>query len=228
MDDGRVWTPVERRRRWSAQACEAALYVERWLLGPDGPAVGASGVEDFELGLDDEVAGALVHVLTELPRAERAAFADRFYDERDDREARHVTRSPEQRLAAGAAIALLVVDLTRSAELAGPRVVDLLVGAAQGDDVSAVPDLVQQELRKVVARIRLDVELEDERDPRSAACTAVVEAIDPSGGTIDLYEILGRATWAQLHARGANAALRFLLAVDGIFASLAAREWAAG
>ena len=66
--------PVERRRRWSAQAFEAALFVERWHRR-DGPSVGWSGLEDFELGLDDEVAGALVHVLTELPRAERAAFA---------------------------------------------------------------------------------------------------------------------------------------------------------
>ncbi|HYZ78525.1 MAG TPA: hypothetical protein VE596_14250 [Gaiellaceae bacterium] len=49
--------------------------------------------------------------------------------------------------------------------LRSERVLDLLRGAAQGDDLTRAPEPAVSDLRKTIARIRLDVELVETREP---------------------------------------------------------------
>ena len=168
------------------------------------------------LAVEPELAHALVLVLSELDGRERLPFADCFYAERGRDTASETPLGVGARVAAAAAIVLLVVDLTESPDLLGMRVLDALDGAAQGDDSSALSEPALQELRKAVARVRLDVDLEDESDPRAAASIAVVETIDPASGAVDLQEILCRAAWASLQSGGRARALAVLLAADRI------------
>jgi hypothetical protein len=71
-------------------------------------------------------------------------------------------------------------DLAES-ELQNDRIVDLLQGAAQGDNLTSTPKPAVRELRRVIAKIRFDVELEDLTDPRGAASQAIAEVLDPAG-----------------------------------------------
>jgi hypothetical protein len=164
------------------------------------------------LGLEPELAHALVLVLNRLPAAERAPFAERFYDSRRS----SIDAAEATPLRAAAGVALLVAPLSEHADLTGTRVLDLLQGAAQGDDLSRTPETVLAELRKTVARVRLDLDLEDEDDPRAAAAIAVVETIDPSSGVVPLQEVVVRAAWAAVRSWEPERVLEFLLQVDAL------------
>jgi hypothetical protein len=163
------------------------------------------GAEFLDLG--PEVAHALVLALSSLPDELRPGLAERFYEERrPPREARPA-------LAAAATAALAVAELTGRADLQSERVVDLLTAAAQGDDLSVTSEPAQVEVAKAVARARLDLSLENELSAQSAATTAVIEVLDPSGGVVSLQEVLLRATWAALRSWAPGRVVDLLLAV---------------
>lgn len=182
------------------------------LLGthPDFPDV----ADLLELG--EEVAHALVLVLSRLPKQQRRAFADAFYASRPG------TRwspwasqgSPEDVRARAARVALLVVELAGRPELAGERIVDLLVGAAQGDDLTRTPEPAVAEFRRTIAAIRLDVDVEDLAGPRAAAATAVLEVLDPSSEVVALQEVVARAAFAAVESWDPPRVLTFLRDVD--------------
>ena len=115
---------------------------------------------------------------------------------------------------------LLVLDVANEDELFGERIVDLLHGAAQGDDPSRTPEVALAEVRKAVARIRLDVDHDDPGSGQGAAALALAEVLDPSSETVDVQEVLARASLATAEHRTAPGALAFLLEVDRLVASL--------
>ena len=165
------------------------------------------------LELDPAFAHAFVLVLSQLPAAARLRFAAEFYSQRSRR---HYIASDPDPMKVAPATALLVLGLAEHPALSSERLLDLLHGAAQGDDPSLTPEVALGELRKIVARIRLDVELDDPNDPRAAAATAVVETIDPSSGVVPLQEVLVRAAWAAVHSWEPPRVLEFLLEVDAL------------
>src|SRR6476620_268103 len=86
------------------------------------------------LSADALLSHALALSLSRLPVEARRGFADAFYAERRSRRpAWSHPLPPRERLARAASIALLVADLADTDGL-GERVLDLLQGAAQGDD----------------------------------------------------------------------------------------------
>lgn len=163
-----------------------------------------------------EVAHALALVVARLPVASRRPFADRFYaaPRGGFREAPADERG---RLALAAAVALRALPLAGRGDLASERIRDLLEGARQGDDLALTPDTALAEVRKAVARVRLDLELEDPEDPRAAAAIAVVEVLDPSSGAVALQEIVARTAWAAVATWEPGRVLELLLALDGLF-----------
>jgi hypothetical protein len=162
------------------------------------------------LELDAGFAHAFVLVLSQLPEAARRPFAQSFYAQR----ARTTTTERYDPLSVGAAVGLLILELTEQPDLQAPRIVDLLEGAAQGDDPALTPEPALAEIRKIVARIRLDLDLEDESAPHAAAAIAVAELLDPSSGMVPLQEVVVRAAWAAVRSWGPANVLRFLLDVD--------------
>jgi hypothetical protein len=170
------------------------------------------------LDLEEELAHALVLVLSRIPAALRRQLADAFYERR----ARGwvLPRDPRVRLQAAARIALLVLELA-GPELQDERVADLLQGLAQGDDLTRTPATAVEQLAKTVARVRFDVELEDLTDPRAAAAHAVVEVLDPASEVVSLQAVLARAAWAAVESREREGALAFLLDAERVFADLA-------
>lgn len=215
-----AWWSERPRRTPAEYVCELAA-ARLWRSETDPFVKTSPEIEETSetfLHLGKELAHALVIVLRELPRAERRSFAEKFYRRRKRGSEWEIT-GPATELSRAAAIALLVVELTEHPDLRGMRIVDLLTALAQGDDLSSTPDAVVAEIRKIVARIRLDVELEDELDPRSAAATAIVEVIDPSGGAVALQEVLVRAAWAVVKTWEAERVLDFVLAADRILAA---------
>lgn len=157
-----------------------------------------------------ELAHGLTLVLSRLPERERYDFAEAFLELRADAGV-DWPETPEGRLRAAAAVALLVLELTRDEGLRSARIVDLLTGAQQGDDLTLTPGPAVDALRKVIARVRFDVDLQDEDLPRSAASIAVVEVLDPSSDAIDLKEVLARAAWAAVESWERPRVLSFLL-----------------
>jgi hypothetical protein len=182
----------------------------------------------FLLGLGEDVAHALVLALSRLPLVERAGFAATFFAERrlghdadaaPDFHARLALASPTRSidarsaLTAGAAFALGVVDLAATPALRDERVVDLLRGASQGDDLTVTSAPTVAFLHEAVARARVDNAVDDD-DPHAVAAVAVVEALDPSSEIVAVREILARAAYATVECRGAAAALGLLLDAD--------------
>jgi hypothetical protein len=170
------------------------------------------------LGMEVEPAHALVLVLSQLPEQSRLRFAAAFCSRRRRRYSEPPTTERE-RLAVAAAVSLRVLELADRPALRSERLIDLLHGAAQGDDLSLTPPTAIADLRKIVARIRLDVELEDPDDRRAAAAAAVAETIDPSSGAVALQEILVRAAWAAVRSWETDRVLEFLLEVDDLMGS---------
>ena len=214
----RWWSETPRRPR-AEYACELAR--SRAWSAPE--LVFVTTVPDLEeaaplLELEVELAHALVLVLSALPEVARGSLASAFYDRRgrDSAPAFGLT-DPVARLAAAAATAALVLEVARRPELQTPRVVDLLAGAAQRDDVSLTPVPALLEMRDVVARARAGTALDDPLAARSAATTAVLEVLDPSSGEVALQEIVLRATWAALRSWDTARVLEFLLALDAAF-----------
>jgi hypothetical protein len=164
------------------------------------------GAEFLDVG--PEVAHALVLALSSLPDELRPGLAERFYEG-----APAAARGARPALAAAATAALAVAELTGRADLQSERVVDLLTAAAQGDDLSVTSEPAQVEVAKAVARARLDLSLENELSAQSAATTAVIEVLDPSGGVVSLQEVLLRATWAALRSWAPGRVVDLLLAV---------------
>jgi hypothetical protein len=194
---------LARRRFWGDE--------ERRLIATDHDLVEVAPL----LELEEELAHAFVLVLSRLPAPRRREFAEVFYDERTRSRVPSVARpSP---LATAAAAALLVLELAGE-KLDTPRIRDLLQGAAQGDDLTRTPTPALAELRKAVAHVRMDVELEDPANPRGAAALAVAEVLDPAGEVVALQEVVARATWAAVETWPPPRVLAFLLELDRIFA----------
>jgi hypothetical protein len=208
------WYSERPRRPPAAYACELAKHrfwrdEQRRLIATHHDLAEVAPL----LELEGEPAHALVLVLSRLPKSRRRAFADAFYEER------RRTRSPIGSVASvstAAAVALLVLELGGD-ELDTPRIRDLLQGAAQGDDLTWTPPPALAELRKAIARVRMDVELEDPAHPRGAAALAVAEVLDPAGEVVALQEVVARAAWAAVETWEAPRVLAFLLELDRIF-----------
>jgi hypothetical protein len=170
------------------------------------------------LELEEELAHALVLVLSRLPKSRRRDFADVFYDERRrTRSSAYSIGRPEPR-ATASAVALLVLELAGD-ELDTARIRDLLQGAAQGDDLTRTPAPALAELRKAVARVRMGVELGAPASPRGAAALAVAEVLDPAGEVVALQEVVARAAWAAAETWELPQVLAFMLELDRVFAA---------
>src|ERR671922_1740745 len=96
--------------------------------------------------------------------------------------------------------------------LRSERVLDLLHGAAQGDDLTRTPEPAVSELRKTIARIRFEAEPED-------AALALAEVLDPASDIVDLKAVLARSAWAAVETWEPARVLGFLLAVERLFAA---------
>jgi hypothetical protein len=209
------WWSEEPRRPPAAYACELAKRrfwrdEQRRLIATDHDLLEVAPL----LELEEELAHALVLVISRLPKSRRRDFADVFYEERP-RSRSH--RGPEPR-ATASAVALLVLELAGDV-FDTPRIRDLLQGAAQGDDLTRTPAPALAELRKAVARVRMDVELEDPAHPRGAAALAVAEVLDPAGEVVALQEVVARAAWAAVETWEPPRVLAFMLELDRIFAA---------
>jgi hypothetical protein len=167
------------------------------------------------LAADQPVAHALVLVLSRLPEDARRPFADAFYELRPEG-AGHRWYTSSEPLALGAAAALLVVELA-APPLRAPAIVDLLEGAAQGDDLTRTPEPALEELRKAVAHVRFDVDLADPESASGAASLAAVEVLDPASEPLALQEIAARAAWAAVESWERPRVLAFLLELDRIW-----------
>jgi hypothetical protein len=175
------------------------------LLGthPDFPDV------EMLLDLNEELAHGLVLALSRLPKERRRPLAEVFFDERRGGDQK-IPDDPRLRLAAAAAVALLVLDLAVD-PLRNERIADLLAGAAQRDDLTRTPTAAVVDLQKAIARVRLDVELEDPSDPRAAASLAVAEVLNPAGDIVALKAVVARASWAAVESWEQPRLLAFLL-----------------
>lgn len=164
----------------------------------------------YEAGTTEDVMHALALILSRLPAQARLPFAESFYA-RYGRSRGREPRDAREQLTAAASICLLVADLAVD-ELRSDRIVDLLAGAAQGDDLTLTPAPAVVELEKSVARVRFDVTLEDPADPRAAASLAIAEVLIPSGDVVALKEVAARCAWAAVESWEPERVLDFLLA----------------
>ena len=171
----------------------------------------------YLLELNEEFAHAFVLALSRLPTASRRPLADAFYDQRvgdpfalpeDDRE----------RLSLGASVALMLAEIADDPDSFNERVLDLLRGAAQGDDLARTPLPAVAALQQTLGHIRLAWKADDVADPSGAAALALAEVLDPSSGIVDLKEVLARSTWYAAETLEASELLRFLLEVDRLLA----------
>ena len=168
-----------------------------------------------DLGLPDELAHALVLVLSRLRDPHRRGFADAFYAAERSGPI-EIPPDASLRLSLAAGVVLLVVEIV--ADLSSERIVDLLQGAAQGDDLTRTSAPALAEVKKAMARIRFDVDFDDPTDPRGAAALAVAEVLDPSSEVVALQEVLARSAWAAVGTWEPRRVLRFLLDVDRLVA----------
>jgi hypothetical protein len=171
------------------------------------------------LDLEEELAHALVLALSRVPTPRRPALAERFYEQRSRERGGRIATDARLRLQAAAGVALLVVELAADV-LRNERVVDLLQGLAQGDDLTRTPTPALDELRRAVARVRYSIELEDPADPRAAAAHAIVEVLDPASEVVSLQAVLARAAWAAVESWEPRRTLEFLLDCERIVARL--------
>jgi hypothetical protein len=213
------WWSEKPRRPPAAYACQLAKRrfwrdEQRRLIATDHDLVEVAPL----LELEEELAHAFVLVLSRLPKSRRRDFADVFYEERRRTGSRAYSIGRAEQRATAAAVALLVLELAGD-ELDTARIRDLLQGAAQRDDLTRTPAPALAELRKAVARVRMDVELEDPAHPRGAAALAAAEVLDPAGEDIALQEVVARAAWAAVETWDSPRVLAFLLELDRIFAA---------
>jgi hypothetical protein len=173
-------------------------------------------VPELLLDLTEELAHALVLVLSRLPANRRRDLADAFYEQRRS-SARSLPDDDRIRLAVAAAIVLKVARIVGD-PMYDERTLDLLQGAAQADDLTRTPAPAFAALGKTIERIRVEYELDDPADPRGAAALALAEVFDPSSGVVDLKEVLARSAWAVVETLEPSEALRFLLDADHLLA----------
>jgi hypothetical protein len=207
------WWEEEPRRSPAEYATELARDrfwrdEQQRLIGthPDFPEIA------MLLELNEELAHALVLVLSQLPEDRRKPFAHVFFDERRGRHKR-VSNDPRRRLAVAATVALLVVDLAVD-PLKSERIDDLLTGAAQQDDLTRTPVTAVADVQRAIARVRFDVELEDLSDPRGAASLAVAEVLIPEGDVVALKVVVAQAAWAAIESWEPSRVLAFLFQLD--------------
>jgi hypothetical protein len=207
------WWEEEPRRSPAEYATELARDrfwrdEQQRLIGthPDFPEIA------MLLELNEELAHALVLVLSQLPEDRRKPFAHVFFDERRGRHKR-VSNDPRRRLAVAATVALLVVDLAVD-QLKSERIDDLLTGAAQQDDLTRTPVTAVADVQRAIARVRFDVELEDPSDPRGAASLAVAEVLIPEGDVVALKVVVAQAAWAAIESWEPSRVLAFLFQLD--------------
>jgi hypothetical protein len=209
---GRVdaWWSENPRRSPAEYAVELARDrfwrdEQQRLLGthPDFPDVA------ILLDLNEELAHALLLTLSRLPEERRKPLAEAFFDEGRGGQ-QGIPHEPGRRLAAAAAVALLVFELAVD-PLRTERIADLLAGAAQGDDLTRTPTAAVVDLQKAIARVRFDIELEDPSDPRAAASLAVAEVLNPAGDVAALKAVVARASWAAVESWEQPRVLAFLL-----------------
>lgn len=215
MSRADTWWSEEPRRSAAEYACELAgdrfwRDPTRRLIGthPDFPDVA------WLLDLDVNTAHALVLSLSRMPEERRESFAEVFFEERG-RWPTAIPADPRSLLAAAATVALLVVELAVD-ELRSERIVDLLVGAAQADDLTQTPETTLAELQKVITRVRFDINLESSDDARAAASLAVAEVLDPAGDVVDVKTVMARAAWAAVEHWETPYVLAFLLQLASI------------
>lgn len=209
------WYSERPRRPPAAYACELAKQrfwrdAQSRLIATHHDLVEVAPL----LELEEELAHAFVLVLSRFPASRRREFADDFYDER--RRSRVDSLGRTEPRATAAAAALLVLELAGDA-LDTARIRDLLQGAAQGDDLTRTPPPALAELRKAVARVRMDVELEEPAHPRGSAALAVAEVLDPAGEVVAVQEVLARAAWAAVETWEPPRVLVFMLELNRIF-----------
>ncbi|MBA3330688.1 MAG: hypothetical protein H0T39_07450 [Actinobacteria bacterium] len=171
------------------------------------------------LDLSEELAHAVVLVLSRVPAARRLEFANVFYVGRQGGPT-SLPSDARARLALAAAVVLNVVEIAAEPGICDERTLDLLHGAAQGDDLTQTPGPAVDELRETIARIRLEVENDDPADPRQAVAVAVAEVLDPAGEQVDFKEVLARSAWAAVETREAPGAIGFLLEVDRLLSDV--------
>ena len=165
------------------------------------------------LGLDEAMAHAFVLVLSRLPAARRPDFAEAFYARRSGG-AGELPAAARGRLALAATAVLGLGALLDDPAIADARTVDLLQAAAQQDDLTQTPAPAVDELRKRIARIRLNVEFEDRADPGGAAALAIAETLDPAGEFVDVKEVFARVAWAAVETQATRDVLELLLELD--------------
>ena len=173
----------------------------------------------YSLELDEEFAHAFVLVLSRLPAPQRRGFADAFYEQKC-RGPGWAPDDSQTRLAHSATVVLKFAEKAKQPDLYDERTLDLLRGAAQGDDLTRTPAPVLNVLRNAIRRIRLEFEPGDPADPRGAAALALAEVFDPSSGEVDLKEVLARVAWAAVETLEAPEVLRFLVEIDCLLAEM--------
>jgi hypothetical protein len=90
----------------------------------------------YFLKLEEDLAHGFVLVLSALPAAQRRGFADVYYEERRSSGRESIPGDARTRLALSAAIVLHVIEIADRPDIRNERILDLLHGAAQGDDLT--------------------------------------------------------------------------------------------
>lgn len=171
----------------------------------------------YFLDLEETFAHAFVLLLSVLPASDRLAFAEAYYDVRRSSD-RDIALDPRTQLMLSAATILQVIDVIERPDICTARILDLVEGAAQGDDLTNVASTAVDEVRKAVARVRLDDAFEDQTDPSAAAALALAEVLDPGGEMVSFKEVLARCAWAAVKSRTRPQVMGFLLTADGLVA----------
>jgi hypothetical protein len=171
----------------------------------------------YMLGLDEEVAHALLLVLSRLRASERQAFAQAFYEQRQggsdfpvprryEGASRHrPTLDPEARVSLGAALVLQVLELIELPATSREQVVDLLRGAAQGDDLARAPATALERLSSAIAPIRPGT------GESTDAQIVLAEVLTPSSGVVDLREVLARCAFTAVDSWEPHRVVDFLV-----------------
>lgn len=172
----------------------------------------------YFLDLEASIAHAFVLILSALPASERLALAEAYYEMRLSSDGDVISPESRTQLRMAAAIVLSVMDVIERPDICTERILDLLQGAAQCDDLTSVAATAIDEVRKTIARIRLDDTFEDPSDPRTSAALALAETLDPGGETVAFKEVLARAAWSVVRSRPRPKLMSFLLAADALVA----------
>ena len=174
----------------------------------------------YMLGLGEEVAHALLLVLSRLRTSDRQGFAQAFYEQRQGGSDFPVPRryegarrdppplDPEARVSLGAALVLQVLELIELPAACREQVVDLLWGAAQGDDLARTPATAVEQLSSAIAPIGSGTG--DSTD----AQVVLAEVLSPSSGVVDLREVLARCAFTAVESWEPDRVVDFLVEAE--------------